>query len=94
MAVGAVMGLRWVLGCMASSIIAGGVLSIFIMIKRRCFIKRFCYLGNYLKTVFYMAKLVAYVDDKDPNACFPFGIAVFCGVVIKIIMDYACFGGV
>ncbi len=89
MAIGAVMGVEWGLWCMAMSLIAGGIIAIFVAIKRHCFISRIKYLFEYFKNIFYFHKITAYmVDDKNSDGYFPFGIAIFAGVIVTAIFRY------
>ncbi|MDQ2085702.1 prepilin peptidase [Herbivorax sp. ANBcel31] len=85
-AIGAVMGLRFIIYCMAYSFLFGGFLALIIMIKRKNFSKRFKKLFLYLKYLFTVMKFEEYQEfDEDKSGVFRFSYAVLGGVIITII---------
>ena len=88
MMIGTVMGFDYIIRCMALSILSGGVISVLIIIKRRCFIRRMKYLFEYLKSLYYLHKSTVYMNDNKSEGYFPFAIAVFFGVVIGTVIDF------
>ncbi|MCI8805475.1 MAG: prepilin peptidase [Clostridiales bacterium] len=88
MMIGMVMGFDYIIRCMALSVLTGGVISIFVVIKRKCFIKRMRYLFEYLKSLYYLQKPTVYMNDNKSEGYFPFATAVFLGVIIGTIIDF------
>ncbi len=89
MMIGIVMGFNYVIRCMALSVLAGGVISVIITIKRKCFIRRMKYLFEYLKSLYYFQKPTVYINDNKSEGYFPFATAIFSGIIISTIIDFA-----
>lgn len=82
------MGWKWIINCMAASILAGGVISVIIVIKRKCLIKRIKKLFNYFKNFFFSGIFVNYTnDEEDKEGLFPFGISILFGTIITIFLE-------
>lgn len=87
MCIGAVMGYKWILNCMIASVLIGGVISAIVMIKRRCFFRRFKWLFTYFKNWLFSGVFVSYSSDSDKEGLFPFGISISAGVILTIILE-------
>ena len=88
MCIGAVMGYRWLVNCIALSFVAGGIIAVIVLIKRKCFIKRFKKLFMYFKGILYTKNVFVYNDDhNDKEGLFPFAVSILCGVIATIVAD-------
>lgn len=85
-AIGAVMGLEFVLYTLAFSFISGGIIAILLMAIRKNGRTRLLYLGHYLKKCFLTFSLLPYSDfqDKSDGSKFRFAYAVTCGTILAI----------
>lgn len=91
-AIGAIMGWRFVVACLAYSFIFGGFISVIILLLRKNALQRFKYLFNYIKTSFMLIKIDKYQDfANDKNGLFRFSYAVLGGTIISMI-DMFLFG--
>jgi prepilin peptidase CpaA len=86
-AIGAIMGVRFVLFSMAYSFLAGGIMAIIIMLFNKNFKQRALYLLSYLKTCFLTLSLKPYTDflDKTDGSKFRFSLAIACGSMIELL---------
>lgn len=86
-AIGALMGVRFVLYSIAFSFIAGGVMALIIISINRDWKKRMLYLFNYLKCCFLANSLLPYTDfgEKNDGGKFHFSFAMACGAIISLI---------
>ncbi len=88
MALGAVLGTDNMIECMEASIICGGIMALIYAVKHKCLKKNFKYLFEYLKNLFYTKKLSPYINSNtDSDKYFPFGIAIFMGVLVKTALS-------
>ena len=87
-AIGAIMGIRFVLYTIGYSFIAGGFIALFIMIVRRNGRKRFVYFFNYAKSCIITFSLLPYSDfkEKSDGSKFHFTYAIMLGAIIEGIM--------
>ncbi|MCD7905993.1 MAG: A24 family peptidase [Clostridiales bacterium] len=85
MCLGAVMGWKWILNCMAASIIAGGTAALIICIKRGILKERFKRLFEYFKSIFYSRTFTYYAEAE--NGKFPFGVSIFIGTAVIVLLD-------
>lgn len=83
-AIGAIMGMEFVLYSMAYSFLAGGVIALFILAINRNWKQRLIYFFNYFKACFLSNSLLKYsnFEEKNDKSKFPFAYAIACGVVI------------
>lgn len=88
-AVGAVMGVKFVLYCIACSFLSGGIIAIFIIIVRKNAKQRLIHLFTYLKLCFLTLSLKPYTDfaDKSDGAKFQFAWAIACGSALTVILE-------
>lgn len=88
-ALGAVFGVGAILKITAYSFIAGGIISLVLVVKRRNAKERFIYFCNYIKSVFLTLHIMPYTDfdSKEDKGKFPFAYAVFCGGLIFIFVE-------
>lgn len=87
MALGAVMGYKQIVNCMAASVLAGGVIAVLVVIKRKCFLKRIKKLFEYFINFIKSGVFVIYADEEnDSDGLFPFAVSIFCGVVITVFL--------
>lgn len=85
-AIGAIMGLKFIIYCMAYSFIFGGFLALIIMIKRKKFFKRFKKLFLYLRDLFILREFNKYQEFDEENAgVFRFSYAILGGAIITVI---------
>jgi prepilin peptidase CpaA len=89
-AIGAIMGLEFILYTMVFSFLEGGIIALGIMVVKGNFKERFRYIGTYLKTCFLTRKLQAYTDfnDRSDGAKFPFSVAIAAGTLTGILFSY------
>ena len=87
-AVGAIMGLEFVLYTTAFSFLAGGCIAVVLLLLRRNAKKRFLHLFHYLKNLFRSFSFVPYTDFQDTSdgGKFPFAIAIFCGAAVESVI--------
>ncbi len=91
-AIGAIMGWKFIVACLAYSFIFGGFISVIILLLRKNALQRFKYLFNYIKTTFMLMKVDKYQDfANDKNGLFRFSYAVLGGTIISMI-DMFLFG--
>ncbi len=88
-AIGAIMGMPFVLLAMAYSFLAGGIMSVGIMFFRGNLKQRIGHIANYLKTCFLTHSLMPYTDfgDKRDGAKFHFSLAIAAGCSIQILLS-------
>jgi prepilin peptidase CpaA len=84
-AVGAIMGLPFVLYAMAYSFLAGGVMALLIIAVRGNAKQRLGHIATYLKTCFLSGKFSPYTDfdDKSDGAKFHFSLAIAAGCAVQ-----------
>lgn len=86
MALGALMGIEWIIKCMIYSVLSGGVIALGVMFYRGIFVERIKYVWNYFKMLILLKKLLPYQDlNAQGKHFFPFAIAIICGSIL------ACF---
>lgn len=87
-AIGAIMGIRFILFAMAFSFLAGGIIAVFIMLLRKNLRQRFSYIFAYIKTSFLTQTFIPYTSfaDKGDGAKFHFSLAIAAGCCIQIIL--------
>lgn len=88
-AIGATMGIRFVLYAMALSFLAGGVIAIILMVARRNLIHRLKHISSYIRTIFYTQSFIPYTNfsNKADGAKFHFSLAIAAGCVMQIILS-------
>ena len=88
-AIGAIMGVPFVLYTMAFSFLSGGIMAIGIMLVRGNLKQRLIHIAAYLKTCFLTHKFMPYTDfgDKSDGAKFHFSLAIAAGCSIQIILS-------
>lgn len=84
-AVGAIMGVSFVMYAMAYSFLAGGVMALLVMIVRGNIKQRLTNIATYLKTCFLTGKFISYTDfsDKSDGGKFHFSFAIAAGCAIQ-----------
>jgi len=89
-AIGAIMGIRFVLYAMAFSFLAGGVMAIGLMLVRGNMKQRLAHIATYIKTIFFTHSFMPYTDfdDKSDGAKFHFSLAITAGCSIQIILSF------
>ncbi len=87
-AIGSIMGYGFVFNTILYSIIAGGIISLEILIVKKNGRKRLVYLLKYLKISILTCSMLPYEDfnEKSDGSKFHFGYAVICGTIINIIV--------
>lgn len=87
-AIGAIMGVRFILYTMAYSFMAGGIIAIVIMLVRGNMKQRLGHIATYLKTCFLTHTFTPYTDfgDKSDGAKFHFSLAIAAGCIAQIML--------
>lgn len=88
-AVGAIMGVRFVLYCMAYSFLSGGIIALALIILRKNGKERLNHLLKYLKLCLVTFSIQPYADfkEEDGRARFHFTFAIACGVIITYLIE-------
>ncbi len=85
-AIGAIMGLKFILYCIAYSFLFGGFIAVIIMVIRKNTVERFKKLFNYLKALLIFQRLEKYQDfDENKAGLFRFSYAILGGTIISVI---------
>ncbi|HEY9062476.1 MAG TPA: prepilin peptidase [Pseudobacteroides sp.] len=85
-AIGALMGWKFSVLCIAYSFIFGGFISIIILLYRKNTKQRFKHLFDYLKTTLLLMKIDKYQDyNNNKNGLFRFSFAVLGGTLSVVI---------
>lgn len=86
-AIGAVMGLEFVLYTIAYAFIAGGIMALTILAANRNGKQRLAYLCNYIKTCILTFSILPYTDFKNKNdgGKFRFSYAIALGALAQAI---------
>ena len=86
-AIGAIMGVKYVLRTMAFSFLAGGIMALIIMAARGNLRERLRHIRTYLKTCVFTGSIVPYTDfgDKSDGSKFHFSPAIAAGCLIACI---------
>ena len=89
-AIGAIMGLEFVLYTIIYSFLAGGIIALILIINRKNGIKRFKHFFQYLKSCILTQSILPYTDfdDKSDGGKFRFALAMTCGVCINLAIPY------
>ncbi len=80
-AIGAVMGVSFVIRTMLFSFLCGGVLAAVFMLCNRIFAERFRCLWEYVKQCFSLGKFLPYAYGKSEKSVFRFSYAISLGFV-------------
>ena len=88
-AVGAILGIEFILKANIYIFIAGGGIALIKMIVEGNMLIRFKYLWNYLKSIFYQRNIEVYCDLKNETKCnlIRFSYAICIGTIIQLIID-------
>lgn len=83
-AIGAVMGIRFILLAMVFSFLSGGIIAIILIIIRGNYSERLRHLAEYIKTCFLTRSFQPYSDpgNKSNGSKFHFSIAIAAGCII------------
>lgn len=90
MAIGAIMGYRFVGNAIFYIFAVGLIVALAKMIKHRNAKERFSNVARYFKMLFHTFKIVPYEEaaSQDNTAHFPFSIAIVAGCIINLIAEY------
>lgn len=93
MAIGAIMGYRFVGNAIFYIFAVGLIVALAKMIKHRNAKERFGNVARYFKMLFHTFKIVPYEEaaSQDNTAHFPFSIAIVAGCIINLIAEYGKF---
>ncbi|MBD7910124.1 A24 family peptidase [Clostridium cibarium] len=83
--IGFLMGWQFLLNNIIYSFIAGGIVSIILILIRKNFLKRIKYLFSFL---FNLILSKSMVDYEKGNGRFPFAVAILLGTVSQLIIVY------
>lgn len=87
-AIGSVMGLTFVAYSFIFSIYIGGIIAVFLLIKRRVFKTRMIAVLNYLKFIFLTGRLNKYSAKEDHSSKFIFTSAIVPGTLVQLALTY------
>lgn len=92
-AIGAIMGIEFVVYTITYSFVCGGVIALIIMLVRKNAKERLQHLFYYIKNCIMTFSLQPYTDfkNKKDGAKFRFAYAIACGVVVCIILLHKVF---
>jgi len=85
-AIGAIMGLPFVMYSFVFSVYAGGLVAVVILFRRKEFCTRMKYLFNYCKFALFFRGLPAYCSQGDTTAKFPFSPAIVSGTLLQLFL--------
>ncbi len=88
-AIGAIMGIPFILYTIGFSFLAGGLLALGFMLVRGNGWQRLRHIGSYLRTCFLTHNFLPYTnfDDKSDGAKFPFSLAIAAGCAVQILLS-------
>jgi prepilin peptidase CpaA len=81
-AIGAIMGVKFVLYSLVFSFLAGGIIAIIVMLVRRNFNERLAFLINYLKNCILTRSVQPYPDFLNSSGRFRFSYAIVFGTIV------------
>lgn len=86
--IGAFYGMNFVWLTFLAAALAGGLISILVMLKERNFIKRIKSVGYMLLWVFHIIPWKPELDSIESNTAltFPYGVAITCGTVMAYVL--------
>ena len=89
-AIGAIMGVKFILYTLAYSFLWGGLISLLIIYVRKNGKQRFFYLFHYFKACLLSRSLLPYTDlaDKGDGAKVRFSYAILCGAITQAGITY------
>jgi len=87
-AIGAIMGLPFVVYCFLLSVYIGGVIACWLLIRRGQFRDRMRKLYDYAKTVLFSGRLFPYSVKGDNESKFIFTAAIVPGTVVNWVLVY------
>lgn len=93
-AIGAVMGLPFVLYSFVFTIYIGGVVAVIILIKRNQLLNRMKRLSGYVKFVLFTRQLSAYSSKDDSSSKFIFSTAIVPGTLLQLCLTVLRLKGV
>lgn len=87
-AIGALMGWKFIIHTMAYSFLAGGIISIGVIISRKNGLKRIKHLFNYLKACLLSLSLLSYSDFESHSEGdkFSFAYSIFAGTLSAFLI--------
>ncbi|MDY4079307.1 MAG: prepilin peptidase [Clostridium sp.] len=85
--IGAIMGNKFLLYNILYTMIAGGIISIVLLIKNKNLISRLKTFFNYMISFFKTGLILEY-SNNEKGARFPFGIAIFFGTLVQLVVNY------
>lgn len=83
-AIGSFIGMRSVLMCIAFAILAGAVISIFIIFRRRILKKRLQYFFAYISNYFQTKKWTPYRREQDKESQIHFSVPIFISIILYV----------
>ena len=87
-AIGAIMGLPFVMYCFLFSVYIGGVIACWLLIRRGQFPDRMRKLYGYAKTVFLTGRLFPYSAKGNKDSKFIFTLAIVPGTIVNWVLVY------
>ncbi|WP_418792180.1 A24 family peptidase [Phosphitispora sp. TUW77] len=90
-AIGAIMGVSFVMYCFLFSVYIGGIIACGLLIRRKQFMYRMKMVCGYAKTVFLTGGLFPYGIKGDNNSKFIFTAAIVPGTIVNWVLLYLNF---
>lgn len=85
-AIGAIMGLPFVLYSFIYTVLIGGVIALVILVKRKEFLIRMAHLYTYFKFIILSGRIPVYSNKEDKSSKFIFSTAIVPGTLIQFII--------
>lgn len=90
-AVGAIMGFPFVLYSFIFSVYIGGLLAVFILVRRRQFLERMACFYRYARFAFLTHSLPVYSPRGNTDGKFAFAVPIAVGTLLQLLLS---FGGI
>ncbi len=87
-AIGSIMGLPFLSYSFLFSVYCGGLVALFILIKRKVFFDRMKRVFSYLKYILLTGQLAAYSAKEDTDSKFIFTTAVVPGTMLQLVLVF------
>lgn len=85
-AIGSIMGLPFAFYSFLFSLYFGGMISFFILIKRKVFFKQMGKVFSFFKLLFLSRQILEYTEKNDKSSKFAFSIAILPGTLIYLMI--------
>lgn len=86
MALGAVLGARGLAGCAAWALVAGAVLGLVLLLKKRQLPARMARVARYFKLLLFTRRFAPYEPAPGTEREFPFAVSIALGAVLSLLV--------